>query len=233
MNPYVEAAEEISQAAQAARGRFTLALSGGSSPRPLFALLATPEYRAHVPWERTHVFFADERPVPPDHAESNFRQARELLLTHVPLPPGQVHRLRGEAENLSAAAKEYEWELAAVCAFAPGGRVPCLDVVLLGIGDDGHTASLFPETAALREEERWVMANWVPRLGVHRLTLTYPALEAARRLLFVVTGAEKAEVVRRVLAGEPTLPASRLAALLQARVLADDAARGRCPRRPT
>jgi 6-phosphogluconolactonase len=207
------AAEEVARAASRAvaeRGGFTLALAGGSTPRRLYALLADPAapFRARVPWGRTHVFFGDERPVPPDHPESNYRMAREALLAHVAV--GSVHRIRGEDPR---AAEEYERELGAFFGLGPGGAPPRLDLVLLGLGPDGHTASLFPDGAPPDDEPRWVLAPFVPHLGTRRVTLTLRALNAARAILFLVAGAEKAAALARVLAGAtdaPLLPAARV-----------------------
>jgi len=220
------AAEFVLRAARANPGGLRLAVSGGSTPQPLYRLLASPEYRDRLPWGDVHLFFADERAVPPGSPDSNFGLIRRLLLSHVPPAARHVHRMRGEAENLQAAAKEYEWELAGACDFAPDGREPRLDLVLLGIGDDGHTASLFPGTEALTEEERWVVANYVPGLGAHRLTLTYPVLAAARELAFLVSGAGKASVVRRALEGDPALPVTRAARHPRVTFLLDAAAAG-------
>jgi 6-phosphogluconolactonase len=208
------AAEEFASAAEqavAARGRFTVALSGGTSPQRLHALLADPAapFRARVAWDRTHVFFGDERPVPPDHPESNYGAARATLLAHVPV--ASVHRMRGEDPG---AAESYEDELRSFFGVPPGGEPPRLDLVLLGLGPDGHTASLFPGNAALEERVRWVISPFVERLGTRRVTLTYPVLDRARAVLFEVNGAQKAEVVARVLApapGTPPLPAARVA----------------------
>jgi 6-phosphogluconolactonase len=196
------AADEVSAraaAAVAARGRFAIALSGGHTPQALHALLADPgqPFRARVPWPAVEVFFGDERCVPPDHADSNYRAARESLLAHVSIPERQVHRMRGEDPDPAAAAGAYEAELRLALG-APEG-VPRLDVVLLGLGADGHTASLFPGTSALAIEDRLVAANAVPQLGTWRLTFTFPLLGAARAAIFLVAGAEKAEVVAKVL----------------------------------
>jgi 6-phosphogluconolactonase len=207
------AAEEVAAAAAhavAARGRFTLALSGGSTPHRLYALLADPQapYRARLPWALTHVFFGDERPVGPEHPYSNYRMAREALLAHVPL--GSVHRIRGEDP---AAARSYEEELRAFFGLAPGDPPPRLDLVLLGLGPDGHTASLFPGSEALGELTRWVISPVVAQLGTRRTTLTLPVLDRARAILFLVSGAEKATALARVLspaAGEEPLPAARV-----------------------
>jgi 6-phosphogluconolactonase len=173
----------------AARGRFRLALAGGSTPRALYAQLAST---SDVDWTRTDVFFGDERAVPPDDAQSNFRMARETLLAPAAVPPENVHRLRGEDPELDAAARRYE-------ALLGGPDAPPLDLALLGMGADGHTASLFPGTTALDERQRLCVALDVPSLGARRLTLTYPALLAARDLLFLVAGADKAETLAGVL----------------------------------
>ncbi len=222
------AAEEVARRAEsavAARGGFTLALSGGSTPKGLYALLADPAeaFRARIPWRQTHVFFGDERPVPPDHPDSNYGMARATLLAKVPVPPENVHRIRAEQADPAAAALEYEQELC--LAFEMGaagtgpaetrglepGQLPRLDLVLLGLGSDGHTASLFPGTTALEERAHLVVATWVERLKTHRITLTLPVLDAARAVVFLVAGAEKAERVADVLQGSgAALPASRV-----------------------
>jgi 6-phosphogluconolactonase len=181
----------------AERGRFTLALSGGSTPRRLYQLLA----EADLDWSRVEVFFGDERCVPPDHADSNYRMAREALLDPARVPEHRVHRMRGELEPAAAAAA-YEDELRAVLA-PPPGVAPSIDLVLLGLGDDGHTASLFPGTAALDEDRRWVVANRVPQLDAWRLTMTYPLLNAASAVAFLVAGSSKREAVERILAPDP------------------------------
>lgn len=178
----------------AERGRFTIALAGGSTPAALYALLASPPLCTEIDWSRWHVFWGDERCVPPDHPDSNYGMAKRTLLDQVPIPPSQVHHMAGEAPP-SEAADAYAATFAE--ALAPGGR---LDLALLGIGDDGHTASLFPNTAALLETERTVAANWVPHLNAHRITLTLPALNRARRAAVLATGADKADAVRRALA---------------------------------
>ncbi len=205
------AAEVLARAGEAAaRGSFALALPGGSTPKALYALLADARrpFAARIPWGRTQVFFGDERHVPPDHPDSNFGMVRQALLAHVPVLAGNVHRIRGELPDADAAAAAYERELRAAL-----GEPPALDLVLLGLGEDGHTASLFPGSPALEERERWVAAPWVERLGARRITLTLPALEAARQVLFLVTGAAKSAALRRALrepAGAESVPASRV-----------------------
>jgi 6-phosphogluconolactonase len=205
-----EGAQRIAAAAARAvaeRGRFTIALSGGSTPRRLYELLADPAgpFRESVPWERVHVFFDDERHVPPDHPDSNYRMARMALLARV--PAGSVHRMRGERREARTAAEEYEAELGSFFGASPGIDLPPrLDLVLLGLGADGHTASLFPGSAALGEGSRWVVAPFVERLGVFRITLTLPVLNRAREVLFLVSGAAKAEALSRSLAPPPDAP---------------------------
>ncbi|HUI43055.1 MAG TPA: 6-phosphogluconolactonase [Terriglobia bacterium] len=201
------AAERFLQAAQesvAARQFFSAALSGGSTPRSLFQLLAEHEFSWRIPWAATHLFQVDERTVPPDHPESNYKMIREALLEHTPLPAGHFHRMKAEPPNLGEAAAEYAREIAASLRPPPAGW-PRFDLVLLGMGPDGHTASLFPGTAALDERSAWVTPNHVPQLNTWRLTLTYPVLNAAREVIFFVAGEDKAGTLRRVL--HPESPA--------------------------
>ena len=197
------AADEISfriQETLRASERFTWALSGGSTPRALYRLLASDTYREYMPWHAIHFFWGDERHVPPDHAESNFRLAREAMLDAVPMPAENIHRIAGEEPDAERAAKLYEDELRSFFALAPG-EWPRFDLVLLGLGKDGHTASLFPGSAAVRERERLVMAPWAEAQRAFRITLTPPVLSHARRALFLVGGAEKAAALQAVLAG--------------------------------
>jgi 6-phosphogluconolactonase len=200
------AAERIAQlmaASIAARGRCILALSGGSTPKPIYERLARPPLRDMIDWGRVQIAYGDERCVPPDDAQSNHRMARTALLDHVPLPADHIHRMRGEDEP-QAAADAYARELAALLgADASLGIAPRegLDVVLLGMGDDGHTASLFPGHASVRETTRWVAAEYIDKLGMWRITLTPPLLNAARHLIVLVAGADKAARLREVLAG--------------------------------
>lgn len=185
-------------------GRFAVSLAGGSTPKRLYALLATPAYARRVDWSRTHLFWGDERCVPPDDPASNYRMTREALIDRVPVPAGNVHRIRGEDEPTRAAAA-YERELRAAFAtpdgppsLAPGRR---FDLVLLGMGDNGHTASLFPGLTAVRERERWVVAEYVAEVSTSRITLTPPVLDAAADVVFLVSGADKAAMLVRVLEG--------------------------------
>jgi 6-phosphogluconolactonase len=197
------AAEFLAQgkAAIAAHGRFSVVLSGGSTPIRLYTLLATHRRGGpRLSWAKVHVFWGDERVVPPNHPESNFRTAREALLARVPIPQANVHRIRTEARTPAAAAALYEQELRSF--FAPSvGQFPKFDLVLLGLGADGHTASLFPGSEALRERTRLVVAPMVTKLGVHRITLTLPVINNARAVMFLVSGGQKAETLARALEG--------------------------------
>ncbi len=193
--------------------RFTVALSGGSTPKSLYSLLATPAYARQIPWERVHVFWGDERHVAPDDAESNYRMAREALLSKVAIPAENVHRIRAEIPDAADAAATYEADLRGFFSLQPD-ETPRFDLVLLGLGPDGHTASLFPGTDAPHDTDSLVAAVWVEKLNAHRITLTAPVLNNAATVAFLVAGAEKADVVRQVLDGprEPdTLPAQLIA----------------------
>ena len=190
------------------RARFLLCLAGGSTPKPLYELLATPPFATRIDWPRVHVFWGDERCVPPDHPESNYRMAREALLDHVQLPGTNVHRIRGEDEPSKAAAA-YEELLATF--FGSGEIRPqaSFDLVLLGMGADGHTASLFPGSAAARETRRWVVASPGPHPGHWRVSLTPVLLNTAEDVTFLVSGANKADRLKDVLEdrGPDLLPA--------------------------
>lgn len=195
------ASELLRQAQRAvqARGQFSMALSGGSTARSLYSLLADDSsFRAEVPWEKTHFFWGDERHVPPEHPESNYRMAQETLLSKVPVPPENIHRIKAENPNAQRAAEEYEETLRTFFRLR-AGEFPRFDLVLLGMGGDGHTASLFPGTDALRERKHPVVANWVEKFHTHRVTMTLPALNRAAMVLFLVSGEEKAETLRGVL----------------------------------
>ena len=199
---------ELARAAVAERGVFSAALAGGTTPRRVYELLAGEDFRAQVPWEGVHVFFGDERAVPPDHADSNYRMAHEALLSLVPIPAENVHRMRGEGDA-AANASLYEDELR---GYFGDAEWPRLDLVMLGMGDDGHTASLFPNTSALEEQRAWAVANWVEKFDAWRVTLTAPAINRARHIIFTVTGAGKAERLAEILKGErdPTRLPSQL-----------------------
>jgi len=193
----------------AARGQFTVALSGGSTPRATYTLLASDEFAGRADWSHVHVFWGDERCVPPDHPNSNYRLAREALLDKVPIPAENIHRIRGEI-NPEETADDYEHTLRAFFARHPEGPKPRFDLILLGMGQDGHTASLFPCTTALREQTRWVVAHYVDKLRAWRVTLTPVVINAAAQVTFIVAGVGKAERLREVLTGPyrpDTLPA--------------------------
>jgi 6-phosphogluconolactonase len=192
-------------------GRFDLALAGGSTPERLYRLLASPEYRERLDTRQTHLFFGDERCVPPGHADSNYRMVAGSLLGGLPVPAENVHRMPAELPPEEAASR-YEAELEQHFGLRVGGGLPRFDLVLLGMGADGHTASLFPGSPALAESQRWVVANRVPALGTTRLTLTLPVLNAAARLLFLVAGEDKAERLKEVLTGESGDPSAPLPA---------------------
>jgi 6-phosphogluconolactonase len=177
------------------KGRFSIALAGGSTPKMLYELLAQEPYRSGIDWTKVHVFFGDERCVPPDHADSNYRMAHAALLSKVPLPPDNVYRMKGELDPAAAAA-EYDQQLSEL--FVDNA----LDLVLLGMGDDGHTASLFPGTAALEERDRRCVANHVPQLNTWRLTLTAPFINQAWQVMVLVTGQAKAQRLQEVLEGD-------------------------------
>ena len=204
----------IRQAAKAtaSHGLFTVALCGGNTPRDAYRMLAAPEYVSRVNWDAVHLFWGDERCVPPDDAQSNYRMARENLLECIPIPPEHVHRVRGE-DPPEAAADAYEEMLRDF--FIPRGwlreSAPRFDLVLLGMGTNGHTASLFPGSSALHEHSRWCVAQYVEAVGNWRITLTPDAINAAAHIVFLVEGDEKAETLRRVFSRpqeEDDLPAT-------------------------
>lgn len=204
------AAQHFVRAANAAaveRGVFAVALAGGSTPAGLYRLLAEPAWAAQLDWSRTLVCFGDERCVPPDHTWSNYRMAREALLDAVPLPPANILRIPGELAPAAAAAA-YATALRRAFGLRGAGR-PVFDLILLGMGDDGHTASLFPGMPALHERRRIVVASMVPdtvQPAVARVTLTFPVLNASRHVMFLVAGAGKAEKVRAILGSEGVTP---------------------------
>lgn len=228
-----EAAERcarIAEEAVARAGRFTIALSGGSTPKLLYSLLAAEPYSTSLPWQQTHVFWGDERAVPPGDHDSNFGMAKATLLDRVPIPGNRVHRMQAERDDLDLAAREYEAEIARSFRVPPGAEPPAFDLILLGLGPDGHTASLFPHTEAVRERARWVVRNRVPKLNSDRVTLTTPILNRGETVLFLVAGAEKAPALQAVLEG-PADPDRLPAQLIRPRAgrliwLADRAAAG-------
>jgi 6-phosphogluconolactonase len=200
------------QEAIARHGRFFFALTGGSTPLMVCPLLVIPPLVNALDWSKVEFFFGDERAVPSRHPESNYNLARTALLDYLPgVRPGQVHRMIGEAADLDAACRAYEALIARTLG-APHGAVSSFDLIWLGMGSDGHTASLFPDTAAVDEASRWVVPNWVPKLDAWRMTMTYPLLNAAREVDFVVTGADKAAAVAAVRDGPGDVPAARVEA---------------------
>ena len=183
-------------------GYCTVALAGGSTPRSLYSLVADDDSLSHkLPWDKLQFFWGDERHVPPDHKDSNYRMAFESMLSKVPVLTGNIHRIGSEESDAQKAADAYERDLRSFFELEPG-RLPRFDLVLLGMGPDGHTASLFPGTTALLETERLVAATWVEKLNTHRITLTLPTLNSAANVIFLVCGAEKADVLHTVLQDE-------------------------------
>lgn len=198
------AAEQFMKLARAAvetKGEFDVALAGGSTPRTTYEILA--KTAGKLPWEKVHVFFGDERCVPPEHSDSNYGMARDALLSRVPIPANNVHRMKGEVDA-PAAAEQYEGEMRRHFRLGNGG-LPRFDLVMLGMGDDGHTLSLFPNSEALMETSRLVAANWVEKFHQHRLTLTYPVVNNAAQIMFLVAGAGKSKVIGEIL-GKNSVP---------------------------
>ena len=189
----------------AARGKFHVALSGGSTPRALYHRLTHPPFSDNIAWNRVHIYFGDERTVPPDHADSNYRMARETLLDYVPIPASQIYRIEGEALDPHAAAANYTRSLSKNLPLSSQGVVQ-FDLLLLGIGSDGHIASLFPSTPVLHERVRLVEAVHVKKLDTWRITLTLPVIDHARHVLIVVSGKDKAPIMRDVFATRHTPP---------------------------
>lgn len=178
-------------------GRFSVALSGGSTPKALYSRLAEPKFRNSVDWAKVVFFFGDERRVPPDSKESNFRMANETLLTPLAIQPANVSPWETMAQEPTEVAQRYAREIESVL-----GADPRFDLILLGLGADAHTASLFPNTEALHEREKIAVANWVQKLGDFRLTLTFPLINNAANVIFLVSGSEKAKAIETVLEGD-------------------------------
>jgi len=231
------AAVELFRLAQqhvAEKGLFTLALAGGSTPRKLYTLLGTDPAFRDFPWKETHLFFGDERHVPPTHIDSNYLMVSTTLLATGLIPVTNIHRVRAELPDANMAALDYDVELHSF--FTEGIRangLPCFDAILLGMGPDGHTASLFPGSKALEEKERWVVANWVEKFNSARITFTFPVINAARIVLLLVAGADKAEMLREVLVlnpGEIVYPVQKVKPVDGGKVwLLDRAAADRLP----
>ena len=198
------AAHEVARIAGdavSARGVFSIALAGGSTPKMLYSLLAEhPTLRNSLPWDKMQVFFGDERHVGPGHADSNFQMATDAMLSKVPLGSGQIHRIKGEYPDTAQAAAEYEDVIRHQFSLKPG-NFPRFDLILLGMGNEGHTLSLFPGTKALLETQRIVTHNWVGKLYTDRITFTAPAANAAANIIFMVTGSDKACALKAVLEG--------------------------------
>jgi 6-phosphogluconolactonase len=198
------AAQEFVQTATSAvseKGSFTVALAGGSTPKALYNLLVNDAaLRSQIPWDKAHFFFGDERSVPPDDADSNFRMASEAMLSKAALKPEQVSRIKGEYKDTEKAVQEYEQALRSHFKLA-SGQLPRLDLVLLGMGNEGHTLSLFPGTKALHDNGRLVMRNWVGKLYTERITMTAPVANNAALVIFMVTGSDKALALKGVLEG--------------------------------
>jgi 6-phosphogluconolactonase len=213
---YHTAAEEfirVARAAIGAQGRFTAALSGGSTPKALYSLLAA-NY-ADFAWNRIFLFFGDERHVPPTDPDSNYRMVNESLLTKIAIPAENVFRVPAENPDAAAAASDYETQLRRFFELRPEdrpGEFPRFDLILLGMGSDGHTASLFPDSAALDEQSRLVVANWVAKFNTHRITFTFPVLNRAAEVVFMASGADKANMLHQVLEAKntPPLPSQRV-----------------------
>lgn len=198
------AAEEITKSAEeaiAARGEFKIALSGGDTPKPAYRLLADKPWCDRIDWDRVDVFWVDDRHVPPNHPDSNFKMVMDTLLSQLPIPLANVYRMRTEKPDAELVAEGYERTLFDEFDLE-GDERPRFDLVLMGIGADGHTASLFPGSEAVRERERLVVAPWVDSLKAHRITLTLPVFNHARLALFLVSGEEKAEALKAVLEGD-------------------------------
>jgi 6-phosphogluconolactonase len=180
---------------------FSMALSGGSTPKPLFSMLVEEEsFRKMIPWNRIHFFWGDERHVPPEHPESNYDMANKTMLAGAGVLRQNIHRVRAEISDADEVAREYERELKEFFRLK-GGQLPVFDCVLQGLGTDGHTASLFPETSALSENKRLVAANWVEKLQTYRITMTLPVFNNADLVVFLVSGEDKAETLKKVLEG--------------------------------
>ena len=202
---YITAAQEIVQTALDActkRGRFFWALAGGNTPRALYQLLSQDPYRQQMPWSRTWLFWGDERSVPLEHSDSNYAMARHALLEHVPIPPQQIFPMQAQLSYIRENALRYQQYLNNTLTLNSQG-IPQFDLILLGMGEDGHTASLFPRTAILQENQQWVAAVYVEKLNTWRLSFTYPLINAAHHVMILVTGRNKAPIVQTIMHNDP------------------------------
>ena len=194
--------------AVAARGFLTVALSGGSTPKLLYELLVDPNeaFREKIPWSSIHFFWSDERHVPPDHPDSNYRMVNEAMLSHVPVSRDNVHRVMSENPNAEEVAKAYE---ETILEFVPGSP-PRFDLILLGLGNDGHTASIFPGSEVLHETKQLVAAPWVEKLNAYRITMTLPLINNAASVVILVSGTQKAQIVKAILKDSKPYPAQEV-----------------------
>ena len=226
----VERIADIAAQAITQRGAFHIALSGGATPRHLYEHLAHEPYRSDIDWSRVHVYFGDERCMPPDHPDSNFRMANAALLMHVPIPSAQIHRIVANLAYVRQCAVAYAAELA---AHLPAGNLaPQFDLVLLGVGPDGHIASLFPATGSALTERRLATAVYADSMRAWRISITFPVINQARHILLLASGASKADVLERVFRDEPSatpLPVQRLQPLGELEWYLDQAAAARLP----
>ena len=181
------------------QGQFTIALAGGSTPRGIYTLLATLPNRSKIDWKRVFIFWGDERNVPPENTNSNYQMVKQTLLDHVPIPTKNIYRIEGELDP-NIAALQYEQNMRSFFS-VPYDEFPSFDLILLGLGEDGHTASLFPETKALDEKARWVAENYVPKLNEWRITFTIPLINSSANIIIVVSGEQKADIIKDVLGG--------------------------------
>lgn len=208
---HAAAEQVVNQSVQAIaqHGRWTWALSGGSTPKALYELLASDAYRQRIDWHNTHVFWGDERCVPPDDEQSNYRMAKLAMLDHVPIPADHIHRMRGELAP-ETAAHLYAREIRAAFDL-DAGQFPTFDTIMLGMGPDGHTASLFPDSDILERHEAIVAETWVAKFKQYRISLTFNAINHATHTVFLVAGADKAPVVKAILHDQQThYPAARI-----------------------
>jgi 6-phosphogluconolactonase len=197
---------ELAKKAIKDHGQFFVAFSGGSTPRPMYQLLGQKALQNRIEWNKVQVFWSDERCVPPDDDQSNYHMTRMSLLDHIPLPEENIHRIKGELDP-DAAAAQYEKAIHEVFGMSQEEKhdlpvFPRFDLVMLGLGENGHTASLFPNTRALEEEKRWAVANFIPEMDSWRITFTYPLINHAAHIIFLVTGEKKAQIFHELLEGD-------------------------------